>query len=157
MCPLISTAKSLVKGFLKADTTKTCGTLFIREGVTVYLTNSGVDETLSFVSYNSGDGSSIIFDYAYRSSLDGTLYPEDARKWRAAFEQRSEAPRFGLEENEIEGYLVARGFSHVKSVSMESLENVYFRSKGIARKVTRLGAIVHADVVSSKRPSHTGV
>jgi hypothetical protein len=30
---------------------------------------------------------------------------------------------------------------------MESLENVYFRSKGISRKVTRLGAIVHADVV----------
>ena len=126
---------------------KNMRTLFIWEGVTVYLTNSGVDETLSFVSNNSGDGSSIIFDYAYRSSLDGTLYPEDARKWRAAFEQRAEAPRFGLEEKEIESYLVARGFSHVKSVSMESLENVYFRSKGIGRKVTRLGGIVPADVV----------
>jgi len=131
---------------------KNMRTLFIWEGVTVYLTNSGVDETLSFVSNNSGDGSSIIFDYAYRSSLDGTLYPEDARKWRAAFEQRAEAPRFGLEEKEIENYLVARGFSHVKSVSMESLENVYFRSKGIGRKVTRLGGIVHADVAPGKRP-----
>ena len=145
--PIDFNSEKLSEGLFESGYNKNMRTLFIWEGVTVYLTNSGVDETLSFVSNNSGDGSSIIFDYAYRSSLDGTLYPEEARKWRAAFEQRSEAPRFGLEENEIENYLVARGFSHVKSVSMESLENVYFRSKGIGRKVTRLGGIVHADVV----------
>ena len=123
-------------------------TLFIWEGVTVYLTNQGIDETLSFISNNSGDGSSVIFDYAYQTAFDGTLYPEEARKWRASFEQRGESPKFGVDEKDVGDFLVKRGFSDVHSVSMESLGNAYFGSKGINRKVTRLGGIVHANVAS---------
>lgn len=123
-------------------------TLFIWEGVTVYLTDQGIDETLSFVSNNSGEGSSIIFDYAYQSALNGTLHSEEASKWRAAFERRGEAPKFGLDERDVGDFLAKRGFSDVHTVSMESLGDAYFGSKGINRKVTRFGGIVHANVAS---------
>jgi len=139
--------KKLGEGLLKASYRKDKKTLFIWEGVTVYLTPEAVDETLAFVAGNSGKGSSIIFDYAFQFALDATSDSEEAKKWRKAYERRGEPPKFALKEDEVEEFLSKRGFYQVKSVSMESLENVYFRSKGISRKVTRLGAIVHADVV----------
>jgi methyltransferase (TIGR00027 family) len=139
--------KKLGEGLLKASYRKDKKTLFIWEGVTVYLTPEAVDETLAFVAENSGKGSSIIFDYAFQFALDATSDSEEAKKWRKAYERRGEPPKFALKEDEVEEFLSKRGFYQVKSVSMESLENVYFRSKGISRKVTRLGAIVHADVV----------
>ena len=139
--------KKLGEGLLKAGYRKDKKTLFIWEGVTVYLTPEAVDETLAFVAENSGKGSSIIFDYAFQFALDATSDSEEAKKWRKAYERRGEPPKFALKEDEVEEFLSKRGFYQVKSVSMESLENVYFRSKGITRKVTRLGGMAHADVV----------
>jgi methyltransferase (TIGR00027 family) len=139
--------KKLGEGLLEAGYRKDKKTLFIWEGVTVYLTPEAVDETLAFVAGNSGKGSSIIFDYAFQFALDATSDSEEAKKWRKAYERRGEPPKFALKEDEVEEFLSKRGFYQVKSVSMESLENVYFRSKGITRKVTRLGGMVHADVV----------
>lgn len=144
--------KKLGEGLLEAGYRKDKKTLFIWEGVTVYLTPEAVDETLAFVAGNSGKGSSIIFDYAFQFALDATSDSEEAKKWRKAYERRGEPPKFALKEDEVEEFLSKRGFYQVKGVSMESLENVYFRSKGITRKVTRLGGMVHADVVSRKRP-----
>ena len=46
-------------------------TFFIWEGVTYYLTARAVDATLDFIARDSGEGSSIIFDYIFRSVLDG--------------------------------------------------------------------------------------
>jgi methyltransferase (TIGR00027 family) len=139
--------KKLGEGLLEAGYRKDKKTLFIWEGVTVYLTPEAVDETLAFVAGNSGKGSSIIFDYAFQFALDATSDSEEAKKWRKAYERRGEPPKFALKEDEVEEFLSKRGFYQVKSVSMESLENIYFRSKGITRKVTRLGGMVHADVV----------
>jgi methyltransferase (TIGR00027 family) len=59
---------------------KSLKTLFIWEGVTMYLTAEAVDETLAFVAGNSGKGSSIIFNYIFRSVLDGTCELEYAPK-----------------------------------------------------------------------------
>ena len=139
--------KKLREGLLEAGYRKDKKTLFIWEGVTVYLTPEAVDETLAFVAENSGKGSSIIFDYAFQFALDATSDSEEAKKWRKAYERRGEPPKFALKEDEVEEFLSKRGFYQVKSVSMEYLENVYFRSKGITRKVTRLGGMAHADVV----------
>lgn len=144
--------KKLGEGLLEAGYRTDKKTLFIWEGVTVYLTPEAVDETLAFVAGNSGKGSSIIFDYAFQFALDAASVDGDAKKWREAYERRGEPPKFALKEDEVEEFLSKRGFYQVKSVSMESLEKVYFRSKGVSRKVTHLGAIVHADVVPSKIP-----
>lgn len=144
--------KKLREGLLEAGYRTDKKTLFIWEGVTVYLTPEAVDKTLAFVAENSGKGSSIIFDYAFQFALDATSDSEEAKKWRKAYERRGEPPKFALKEDEVEEFLSKRGFYQVKGVSMESLENVYFRSKGISRKVTRLGGMVHADVVSRKSP-----
>lgn len=45
-------------------------TLFIWQGVTVYLTPEGVDSTLTFIANHSGLGSAVIFDYFYTGTLN---------------------------------------------------------------------------------------
>jgi methyltransferase (TIGR00027 family) len=117
-------------------------TLFIWEGVTYYITAEAVDETLAFVVQNSGDGSSIIFDYAYKSMIDGRL--KEAEKYRRYLEKKGEPYIFGIEEGAIEEFLVTRGFGQVKDMNAESLENTYY--KGTNRKAATIQGIVHATV-----------
>lgn len=123
-------------------------TLFIWEGVTPYLIPEAVDETLEFVARNSGKGSSIIFDYAFRPAVDGTSDQHDAQKWRRTFEQRGEPPRFGINQEDIDEFLTCRGFCQVKSVTVESLKTLYLKDSTGGRKLTGLGGIVYATVDS---------
>ena len=117
-------------------------TMFIWEGVTCFLTAEAVDETLAFVVNNSGEGSSIIFDYAYESVIDGRM--KEAEKFRRYAAKRGEPATFGIEEGVIEEFLGKRGFGQVKDMNAKSLEDTYF--KGTNRKTCPFFAIVHATV-----------
>ena len=44
-------------------------TLFIWQGVTMYLTPKGIDSTLAFITNHSGPESAVIFDYFYNKTL----------------------------------------------------------------------------------------
>jgi methyltransferase (TIGR00027 family) len=138
--------KKLGEGLLESGYSRDKKTLFIWEGVTVYLSPEAVDETLAFVAGNSGKGSSLIFDYAFRFALDATSDSEEAKKWRKAYERRGEPPKFALKEEEVEEFLSKRGFYQVKSVSMESLKKAYFKGINENRNVTHLGGIAQATV-----------
>ena len=138
--------KKLGEGLLESGYSKDKKTLFIWEGVTVYLTPEAVDETLAFVAENSGKGSSIIFDYAFQAALDAASEDGDAKKWREAYERRGEPPKFALKEDAVEEFLSKRGFHQVKSVSMGSLKKAYFKGVNETRNVTNLGGIVQATI-----------
>jgi methyltransferase (TIGR00027 family) len=124
-------------------------TLFIWEGVTMYITAQAVDETLSFVANNSGAGSSIIFDYIYKSLLDGTSELEEAKKVRRAHERRGEPNKFGIEEGSIEAFLKDRGFCQVRNITCADFKNLYFRGANQNCTTYRLFALVHAKVKPS--------
>jgi methyltransferase (TIGR00027 family) len=138
--------RKLGEGLLESGYDKSKKTLFIWEGVTVYIIPEAVDETLAFVAGNSGKGSSIIFDYAFQSAFDAASENGDARKWREAYERRGEPPKFALKEDGVEEFLSKRGFYQVESVSMESLKKTYFKGPNAKRNVTNLGGVVHATV-----------
>jgi methyltransferase (TIGR00027 family) len=138
--------RKLGEGLLESGYDKGKKTLFIWEGVTVYLTPEAIDETLAFVAQNSGKGSSIIFDYAFQSAKDAASKNGDAKKWLEAYERRGESPKFAVKDDAIEEFLSQRGFYRVESVSMESLKRTYFKGVNENRQVTHLGGIVHATV-----------
>ncbi len=124
-------------------------TLFIWEGVTMYLSLKDVDETLSFVASKAGDGSSIVFDYIYRSVLDKTC--DDAIRLVNYCEKAGEPWTFGIEEGRIESFLSERGFHQIKDVNCEYLKEAYFKPVNESRKITPLAGIVHARVSPQKR------
>jgi len=138
--------RKLGEGLLESGYDKGKKTLFIWEGVTVYIIPEAVDETLAFVAENSGKGSCIIFDYAFQSAFDAASESGDAKKWREAYERRGEPPKFALKEDAVEEFLSRRGFYQVKSVSLESIKKTYFKGPNAKRNVTNLGGIVQATV-----------
>lgn len=109
-------------------------TLFIWEGVTQYLTAEAVDDTLEFVSCNSGVGSAIVFTWVRRGIIDGTDCPE----WLARFlplAVRLGSPwLFGLECVELAQYLADRGLKLIDDVGAAEYQTLYLNQ--IDRKLS---------------------
>lgn len=129
-------------------------TLFIWAGVTMYLTSEAVDETLDFVMRNSGYGSSIIFDYIFKSALDGTSNDADVKKWRESaqknWEQRDEPFTYGIADGTVEEFLTKRGFSKVQVITKEFYESFYFNRANNNRKAAWWFSLAHGTVNHNK-------
>ncbi len=123
-------------------------TLFIWEGVCMYVTPEAVDELLSFVCDRSPAGSSIVFDYMYLSSLDGRSDHYGARESVALVAGRGEPYIFGIEEGSAEQFLDARGFSVASLSTPSDLENAHLiRQDGsLHGRVYGYTDVVHAVV-----------
>ena len=126
-------------------------TLFIWEGVTYYLTPQAIDSTLAFIAGNSGAGSSVIFDYAFQSLLDGTSELKQLNLLLKAYERvgtaiTAEHFLSGFREGTIDNFLLERGFSVKEHVTGEYFEKAYFQGVSQTRELSRLGGIIHATV-----------
>lgn len=121
-------------------------TLFIWEGVTMYLTAEAVDQTLAFMAGNSGKGSTVVFDYLYESVVDGTCDLMEARKLRETCVKIGEPMLFGIGDDSIGQFLSTRGFEVLQNLSSKSLKDAYFKGRGQQRNIFPLTAIVSARV-----------
>jgi methyltransferase (TIGR00027 family) len=119
-------------------------TLFIWEGVTLYLDIESVDTTLAWVQANSASGSAIIFDYQEMSGRRAQI----RRDFLYAVVSRlsDEKDVFGFEKGQIEDYLTQRGFTRVVDTSADQLTYLYCTGPNRGRKVGRIYSIVHAEV-----------
>lgn len=127
-------------------------TLFIWEGVTHYLPAEAVDSTLAFVAKNSGEGSSIIFDYLYVSAITGTLQRKELISMRRYQRLTGEGVIFGIEEGTIEEFLHHRGFYRVNNADSERLKQMYLTGANQHRPLAPTYAIVHANVAPRVPP-----
>jgi len=98
-------------------------TLFIWQGVSMYLTNLAVDATLNFVVNHSGSGSAIVFDYLYRAVLEGIQRQNEIVNMRRYRFMTGEGLIFGISEGEVEAFLKARGFRRVKDMNVAGLKS----------------------------------
>jgi methyltransferase (TIGR00027 family) len=121
-------------------------TLFILEGVTMYLSREAVENTFNYISNVSGPGSIIVFDYIYSDVLkrENKLYGEkDIYKTVAG---AGEEWTFALGESTVEEFLNGYGFSVTDHSGTRELESGYFKnSKGaIVSRINGTHAIVTA-------------
>ena len=144
--PVDFSKQKLDRRLLESGYDRNSKTLFIWEGVTMYLLAEAVDETLAFVVNNSGQGSSIIFNYVYQSAVDGTSETEEARRERENLARVGEPVTFGIEENAIDEFLSKRGYWQINNATPEFLERTIFKGVNQGRKVLPYAAIVHASV-----------
>jgi methyltransferase (TIGR00027 family) len=122
-------------------------TLFILEGLTMYLNATTVDETLLFISRHSGTGSSVIFDYTFDDVLNRKVERREAKAWLAIAEDSNEPLLFGICSEGIEKYLMKRGFHKISSITSDYLNRKYYRGKDEGREATPILAIVHAETI----------
>jgi methyltransferase (TIGR00027 family) len=121
-------------------------TLFIWQGVTMYLTARAVDDTLRFVTRSSAPGSAIVFDYIYQSALDGTRRQNEVNNMRRYRFMTGEGLTFGIPEGAVETFLSERGFRHVRDVNADSLKQAYFTGINAGRSIVAGYGIVVAEV-----------
>lgn len=112
-------------------------TLFLWEGVTMYLEPEAVDGTLAFVRNSTEPGSIIVFDYVRASVLqrENTLYGEQGIFNTVA--RTGERWTFGIDDGAIESFLTERGFKMLSHYTPSDLEAAYLT----AEDGTRLGRI----------------
>lgn len=119
-------------------------TLFLLEGLIMYISPEAVDETLSFIAKNSGKGSTILFDYYPESVVDGTCELEVGKNIRSYTKRQGEPLQFGIREGAVEAFLVERGFSRVQNVTAEEYKKMYFHGINKDREVCDLLFFTHA-------------
>ncbi len=110
-------------------------TLFIWEGVTMYLDAPSVDSTLAFVASHSAPGSAIVFDYMCEQPAPPK---RDVIILLISFLRNlfKEVRSFKIEAGQIEPFLARHGFSQVRTVTASELKARYFTGKNASRKVT---------------------
>jgi methyltransferase (TIGR00027 family) len=121
-------------------------TLFIMEGLIMYIPPEAVDETLNFIVKNSGMGSQIIFDYYPESVVDGTTALAVGQNIRNFLIKMEEPLQFGIKEGTIEKFLSSYGFSKIKNLTSEDYKKAYFDGKNKNRDVCGLLYFAHTGV-----------
>jgi methyltransferase (TIGR00027 family) len=110
-------------------------TLFIWEGVTMYLDAPSVDSIMAFIANHSAPGSAIVFDYMCKQPV---LPKRDigillVSFFRSLFNERRS---FKIETDQIKPFLTSRGFNQVRNVTAADLRARYFTGRSAGRKVT---------------------
>jgi methyltransferase (TIGR00027 family) len=119
-------------------------TLFVWQGVIMYLTPGGIDHTLAFIAKHSAPGSVVIFDYMYERLLRRLRGPTAMRVFTKAM---GEDITFGLDGDKVEAFLTARGFGNVANVDGDTLARRYLTGRNARRPIERDAGIVSARVV----------
>lgn len=119
-------------------------TLFIWEGVTMYLEEERVIDTLSFMAKNSGKDSCVVFDFTHPEVLDGTCGRTEAAEWLKITQKSEEPLRFGIARDRIPRFLESLGFMDVETVSGEYFNTHYFTGPNRGRESTPILAVARA-------------
>jgi methyltransferase (TIGR00027 family) len=148
--PIDFEMESMGQKLLASGYDKSKKTLFIIEGLVMYIPPRAVDEMLSFIVNNSSKGSTVLFDYFLQPVVDGTC--EIGKNMRDFAAKQGEPFLFGIEDGAAEAFLMERGFSQVKNVTSDDYKKAYFYGVNKDRTVCSLLLFVHAVVEPTTPP-----
>jgi methyltransferase (TIGR00027 family) len=122
--------------------------LFLWEGVTMYLNSDAVDGTLTFIRESTQKGSRVTFDYIFGSVLrqENKFYGE--KEIFDTVSRAGEGWTFGIEEGKIEEYLTERGFKMMSHFTPSELEERYFKTEdgNVVGRINGTHCIVQGEV-----------
>ncbi len=147
--PIDFTAKTIEDVLKESEFDAKKRTFFIWEGVSMYLTESAVDLVLKFVSENAVPASSIVWDYAYKSFIDGKYMPKGGIEAAEHAKKNNEPYLFGVKRDKMINFMKDRGFEIISHLSPKDLENLYLKKKDgeIDGNVHQYINIVYAKVI----------
>jgi len=119
-------------------------TVFIAEGLLMYIPPPAVDGLLSFVADTSGPGSTFVADYFPDSVIDGTSTIAGAQALRQFVESEGSPLQFGIKEGTLEEFFKQRGFHEVTNVTSSACKEKYFKNASRDRTVSLMFNFVRA-------------
>lgn len=125
--PIDFDRESLARKLEEAGFDRQKRTLFILEGLLMYLEPRSVDETFRTIQAFAGKGSEVVFDYIYASVLRGeNLYLDEARI-SGTVAKMGEKWCFGIEKGEAGKFLSTYGLRLLDEKNSLGLEELYFK------------------------------
>lgn len=124
-------------------------TFYVWEGVTMYLLEKGVADTLGFISRHSAPGSSVVFDYVLRRAIEGKGETfEDCARVVKQVTEKGEPWIFGLDREEAKVFVNKLGFQVLSDLGPDELTERYLvRSDGtLDGRALSCNRIMHAGV-----------
>ena len=120
-------------------------TLFVMEGVIMYLSPRAIDAILSFVVNNSGQNSAVLFDYPEETGDDADSSSREMREDLGKHTARHGEPiLFSMPKEGPAAFLRARGFSRIRIVPGDDYRRLYFIRKKEGRELLTTSSFVYA-------------
>ena len=123
--PINFNKESLQNVLSNAGYDKSQKSFFIWEGVTYYLPEETVKNTLSIIKNHSGAGSTVAFDYFYKSIVQGKSDFYGAKEIIKEVSKSGEPFQFGIDQGKIKSFLVENGFDMLSHHTPEEFEKIY--------------------------------
>lgn len=117
---------SLEERLTQAGYSTSARTAFVWEGVTYYLQQSAVEQVLRFVRERSGPASAIIFDHIHRGIVEGRDTSFGAQQQRRYVQRKGEPFVFGLDPEDLPGFLGRNGFGLEEVMDADVMAARYF-------------------------------
>jgi methyltransferase (TIGR00027 family) len=133
--PIDLATEDLDPALRKAGYRRESKTVFVWEGVSMYLADRDVDATLRFVAESSAPGSSIVFDYMSERVVRGDHDDELLKQRLAQLARWGEPIAFGLQIGDARAFVERRGLTVAANLGPQQITRRYLtRDDG-----TRLG------------------
>lgn len=120
--------------------------LFLLEGLVMYLPRPAVDAFLSEIVRHAGAGSAVLFDFIPQSMADGSSNAEGGRIIRDFTLSIGEPIRSGFAPGEVVQLLAGCGYSGMQVIPSSAYAAMYYTGKNAGRKVSGLLSFVYAIV-----------
>jgi methyltransferase (TIGR00027 family) len=117
-------------------------TLFVWQGVSMYLTQAGIDRTLAFIAQHSAKCSAVVLDYFDARAMQGG----EARVIRFFTSVMGEHVRFAIDQTQIAPFLESRGFTDVRNADGAQMAAPYLTAANAGRPMARGVNVVVATV-----------
>ena len=119
-------------------------TLFILEGLVMYLPRPDVEGLLTGIAEQAGSGSAVLFDFVPQSLADGSSDAEGGQNIRESTIRIGEPIQSGFADDEVVPFLTSIGYSGVQVIPARAFTKMYYTGKNADRKVSGLLSIAHA-------------
>ncbi len=144
--PFIFGQDQLNEKWVQAGCGKGKKTLFIIEGLLMYIPEQAVDGLLNFIRTFSSAGSALVADYFHSDVINGTSGLREAEVLKNFVEEAGSSLMFGLDPENVHDFFTKRGFHNLEVISAPSLKPVYFKDKGFERDVSPMFNFITAEV-----------
>jgi methyltransferase (TIGR00027 family) len=126
-------------------------TLFLLEGLVMYLPCRDVEELLAGIAEHACAGSTVLFDFVPQSLADGTSDAEGGQNVRNGTIQIGEPILSGFNEGKVVPFLTGLGYSGVQVIPSRAYARMYFTGKRGDCKVSGLMSLAYATVAGKGR------
>jgi methyltransferase (TIGR00027 family) len=113
-------------------------TLFIVEGLLMYIPAPAVDGLLQFIATSSGSGSSVVADTFDESVIDGSSPLPEAQVLRQFVESEGAPLQFGINPDGVKAFFNQRGFSEVIQETALDCKRKFFPEASQNRSVSSM-------------------